>query len=476
MLEDARLDYQDSSKHATNGFLLAIIAFAQQIGCLAAITWVNVPMKAVKHSVSEKIMTLLLSYTIACRSSNAINTHLGPDQVVAASLGLAGFADDSSFSRFYARIDAGAVDDLRSVVQMLNEGHGLARHMDGIIVVDVDGTGLVVKGNQFEWADEGYFAKQRGAQGYQLSLAIASNAGKEVLAHLLDAGHVNTGSRFFDVLYQVGETLGFLDERVFIRADRGYGVGESITHLLDLKVGFLIKGRDSRTAKKWVDQFGAALLWVPVAETCWVVDIGPQCMPNCPYPVRTILIRTLNEKKQAYAYSYFVTTLPYAHCAEVDIFHFYNQRVTLEKLIERCKNVWEITHLPTHHFEGLLFYFELRFLAYNLVLWYQHYVLAQDQRFQAMKVFELVTTLAVTAVVAEQKPQAGLVLYLANAPALLQALLTLTQAWLQRVRTLDLVLLREFSRLHYDWSQLIADVWHASPKPVPLLPFISCKT
>lgn len=298
MLEDACLDYQDSSKHATNGFLFALIGFAQQIGCLAALTWVNVPMKAVKHSVSEKIVTLLLSYTIACRSSNDINRRLGADHLVAASLGLDGFADDSSFSRFYARIDAGAVDDLRSVVQMLNEGHGLARHLAGLIVVDVDGTGLVVKGNHFEWADEGYFAKQRGAQGYQLSLAIASNAGKEVLAHLLDPGHVNTGSRFFDLLYQVGETLGFLDERVFIRADRGYGVGEAITHLLDLQVGFLIKGRDSRTAQKWVDQFGAALCWTPVDETCWVVDIGPQLMPNCPYRVRTILLRTLNEKNR----------------------------------------------------------------------------------------------------------------------------------------------------------------------------------
>jgi hypothetical protein len=476
MLEDAQLDYQDSSKHASNGFLLAIIAFAQQIGCVAALSWVQVPMKAVKHSVQEKIVTLLLSYTIACRSSHDINTRLGPEQAAAASLGLDGFADDSSFSRFYARIDASAIDDLRQVVQVLHEGHGLARHLSGIVLVDLDGTGLVVKGNHFEWADEGYFAKQRGAQGYQLSLAIASNAGKEVLAHLLDPGHVNTGSRFFDLLYQVGETLGFLNERVFIRADRGYGVGASITHLLDLQVGFLIKGRDSRTAQKWVEQFGAALLWLPVDERCWVVDIGPQFMPNCPYRVRTLLIRTLPEKKQEYAYSYFVTTLPYAECAEVDVFHFYNQRVTLEKLIERCKNVWAITHLPTHHFDGLLFYFELRFLAYNLVLWYQHHVLAQDERLQAMKVFELVTTFGTTAVVTERTSPTLWVFYLANAPKLLLSLLALTHQWLQRVRSLDLVLLRNFSHLRYDWSQFVYDIWSASPRPDSSLSLVSCKT
>lgn len=476
MLEDAHLDYQDLSKEASNGFLLALIGFVEQIGCLGALRWVGVPMKEVKHSVQEKIVTLLLGYMLGCQSSNALARRLGGEGRAASSLGITGFVDDSSLSRLYGRVDLGAVEDLRSVVQLLHEGHGLARHLQGIVLVDVDGTGLVVKGDHFEWADEGYFAKHPGAKGYQLSLAIASNAGKEVLAHLLDPGHVNSGSRFFDLLHQVGETVGFLDERLFIRGDRGYGVGEAITLLCDLQIGFLIKGRDARTAQKWVTQYGAALLWVAVDESCWVVDIGRQQMPNCPYPVRTILVRTRNEKKQEYAYSYFVTTLPATACAEDAVFHFYNQRVTMEKLIERCKNVWAITHLPTHHFEGLLFYFELRFLAYNLVLWYQHYVLANDDALQAMTVFELVTTFGTTAVVTEQTPHTGLRLYLATAPQRLQSLITLTHQWLQQVRTLDLVLLRSYARLRYHWDQLLFDVSLALPKPDAFLLPLSCKT
>lgn len=79
MLEDATLDYQDKSKYATNGYLLSLIEFARQTGCLSALSLVEVPMKEVIHSVSEKIITLLLSYTIGCRSSNDINTKLGPD-------------------------------------------------------------------------------------------------------------------------------------------------------------------------------------------------------------------------------------------------------------------------------------------------------------------------------------------------------------------------------------------------------------
>lgn len=476
MLEDAILDYKDKSKYATNAFLLAIIAFAQQVGCLTLLSLVEVPMKEVIHTVHEKIVTLLLSYTIACRSSHEINTKLRPEELAAECLGIEYFADDSSFSRLYARIDPAAVEDLRSVVQALHEVHGLAHHMQGIVIVDLDGTGLLVKGNQFELADEGYFAKHPGEIGYQLSLACASNAGKEILAHILDPGHTNTGARFWDLLYGVGEALGFLDERVFVRADRLYGVGAYVTHLIELRVGFLIKGRDPRTARRWVNELGESLDWLQVDPTCWVADIGLRRMPNCPYAVRTILIRTLNEKKLQYEYSYLVTTLPWSQCSEVDVFHFYNERATIEKLIERCKNVWHIKHMPTHDFWGLKFYFELRFLAYNLVLWYQHHVLGEDETISAMKVFELVSTVAPISVVAERKTLDCWVFYLANAPRLIQKLLSLTQAWLHRLVHTTLVLLGEYCSFSYDWSQLVYDVWSAGQRPRRWPPPASCKT
>jgi Transposase DDE domain group 1 len=284
MLEDATLDYQDASTYATNPFLLAMTSFAQRIGAIPLLEQVQLPMKEVVHSVHEKIVTLLLSYTLGCRSSHAIETHLRPETLVADLLGIDAFADHSSFSRFYQRIDPAAIEDLRSVVQHLHAAHGRARHLEGIIVVDLDATGLVVTGEQFELADAGYFAKHRGAAGYQLGLACASNAGKEVLAHILDPGHVNTGARCWDLLYGVGERLGFLDERLFLRADRAYGSGAFIAPLLALEVGFLLKGRDGRTAQRWVAELGATIPWVAVDGLVSVADIGLRALPDCPRP------------------------------------------------------------------------------------------------------------------------------------------------------------------------------------------------
>jgi hypothetical protein len=433
-------------------------------------------MKAVRHSVQEKIVTLLLSYTLGCRSSHAIETQLRPEALAAETLGIDAFADHSSFSRFYQRIDPAAIEDLRHVVQVLHAAHGLARHLDGIILVDLDATGLIVTGDHFELADAGYFAKHRGAEGYQLSLACASNAGMEVLAHLLDPGHVNTGARCWELLSSVGETLGFLDRRVFIRADRAYGSGAFIAHLLELEVGFLIKGRDARTAQRWVTELGETIAWVPVDTTCSVADIGLRPLPDCPHPVRTILIRIWDTASQRYTYSYLVTTLPWAQCSEVDVFHFYNERVTLEKLIERCKNAWHLTHRPTHAFWGLQFYVALRFLAYNLVLWYEQHVLGEAACFQAMSVFELVGSMAPRAVVAEHMAEDQWVVYLANSPEVVRQLVEQTQAWLRRYAQVPLVLLGGLRRIQYDLQTLIDAVWQAGQRLGGLAPPALCKT
>jgi hypothetical protein len=476
MLEDATLDYQDTSKYATNAFLLALIAFAQRIGALPLLGQVRVPMKEVVHSVHEKIITLLLSYTLGCRSSHAIETQLRPEELAVELLGIDAFADHSSFSRFYQRIDPAAIEDLRSVVQVLHEAHGLARHLDGIALVDLDATGLIVTGEQFELADAGYFAKHRGAEGYQLSLACASNAGQELLAQILDPGHVNTGTRCWDLRYAVGERLGFLDSRVFIRADRAYGIGAFIAHLRELEVGLLIKGRDARTAQRWVAELEELIAWVPVDATCSVADIGLRQVPACRQAVRTILIRLWDAASQCYTYSYLVTTLPWAQCSEVDIFHFYNERVTLEKLIERSKNAWHLTHRPTHAFWGLQLYLELRVLAYNLVVWYAHQVLGEAECFQAMSIFELVGSVAPRAVVAERTAEAGWVVYLANAPVAVQQLVACTQAWLRRYARVPLVLLGSLRRIQYDAQTLVDAVWEAGRRLGGLGPPALCKT
>ena len=138
---------QDTSKHAANAFLLAMITFIQQICFFPLLSIIDVPIK--EHTVETKIMTLLLSYIIACRTCNQIDTKLRPELLAAETLGIESFPDDSTISRFLGRIDYLAVQDIQDVTQTLSKAHGLAQHLEGIILVDFDATGLVVKGKKF---------------------------------------------------------------------------------------------------------------------------------------------------------------------------------------------------------------------------------------------------------------------------------------------------------------------------------------
>lgn len=282
------------------------------------------------------------------------------------------------------------------------------------------------------------------------------------MVNILDPGNTSTSVRFWDLIHGVGDALGFLDERVFIRADRAYGVGAYVQYLLDLNIGFVIKGKDSRTAKRWIREMEEAIDWIEVNETCWVADIGPRKMPKCSKSVRIILIRIL--KKGEFHYSYLATTLSWSLCDEVDVFHFYNKRVTLEKLIERSKNVLHITHIPTHNFWGIKFSIALRFLAHNLLLWYKHYVLSEDEIFEAMKVFELVSTMGKQAVVVEEKTTGGWLFFLKNAPPIVQKLLLLTQLWLRKLGQTPFIILGLFCKIDYSLEELIFDVWLAGHK------------
>ncbi len=46
-----------------------------------------------------------------------------------------------------------------------------ARHAVGWLAVDIDQCGLVANGQTYEFTRQGYFPRQRGDEGYQLSAA-----------------------------------------------------------------------------------------------------------------------------------------------------------------------------------------------------------------------------------------------------------------------------------------------------------------
>jgi len=238
-----------------SAFLIAFQQHAAAMGFFRPIAdRLRVKMKAVRYSVLQKGQTLVASILLGCPYTSSINHRLVPDSVAAREWGMERFPDQSQVNLFLNRMTAENVAQLEQAHQELLHSHSLLRSA-AQVVVDLDQTGLRVTSKKFERAEKGYFPRRRGARGYQLSAALASAPGcePEAIASHLDPGNVIGPTRLPDLL---GATLAVFKQpgqRLVIRLDAGYGNSHAtVDALLEAQVGFVLKWRDSRVAKKIV--------------------------------------------------------------------------------------------------------------------------------------------------------------------------------------------------------------------------------
>jgi len=213
----------------------------------------RVKMKAVRYTAIQKVQTVVASILLGCPYTSSINHRLVPDQVAAQEWGMERFSDQSQINLFLNRMTAENVAQLELAHQDLLRSHSLLCSAPRL-VVDFDQTGLRVTGKTYEFAEKGYFPRRRGARGYQLSAALASAEGcePEAIANYLDPGNIVGPTRLADLLHA---TLIVFEQRgrdLVIRLDAGYGLPGTVDTLREAEVGFVLKWRDSRVAKKIV--------------------------------------------------------------------------------------------------------------------------------------------------------------------------------------------------------------------------------
>ena len=461
MLEEATIDTTDETKETTTAVLLAIISFALRFDFFEPFAILAIPLKEVRHSVLSKLQTIMCGIILCCGTMAATCRRLQSEHLVGELLQWAGCPDNSGLCRLFQAIRAEDVSDIDDVWSHLLSEHGLAANSEGVVLFDVDPTGLVVtsQDGRFEWVEKGYFAHHPGAVGYQVCLGVASNLNHEVLAQTLDPGNANTTRRFYPLSYEAATILGGF-ERLFVRADAQFGVGHILTFLIEQQVaGWLIKGRDPRTARAIAGRLAPHLVWVYVSNQVWVAEAGLQRLPGCKTPVRVVLIRTFSAKKRRFYYTYLTTSLTVSQCQALDLFHFYNGRGTIEKLIERAKNVLQLRHLPTGRFQGLRFFMYLFWLTFNLVVWFHQHVLENSALLGEVTLPEFLKSLSSLSVVVEKTPT-GLTFFVAKAHPWARNLLQATQAWLIAQPTL--IRLGDLVRIRYPLDLLLADIWQRS--------------
>jgi hypothetical protein len=240
--------------------------------------------------------------------------------------------------------------------------HSDSLSSDEETVVDFDQTGLIANGKTYEFSSKGYFPKKKNQLGYQVSAAFAGNHSETISLHL-DSGNTHCQDRIDDLLYatisKFKEQLN--NRKLIIRTDSGYGSMHSIEKLKNIKnLLFVTKGYSTRQSAKLAKDIPYEN-YTQAAEGVWVYELPTKD------GLRIILVQILTKHGEL-VYTHLITNIPIEKMSAVELFHFYNQRQTIEAFFKMAKNVYGIKNLRTRKFYGIYTFLWIVFITHNFII------------------------------------------------------------------------------------------------------------
>jgi transposase len=352
----------------TSAWLVAFLKASEKTSVFSLLERVSVKIKKVKYTVRDKLSTLICSIATGCAYTSDVNDRLVPDTVASRMLDMERFPDQSQLNILLNRLACENVDQLRDIHHQLFMEGSTSLTTGQPVVVDIDQTGLIANGKNFELADKGYFPRKRNNRGYQVSAAFCGDS-NETLSLYLDSGNTHSQTRLSDILKDVLRKIP--PESLIFRMDSAFGSQESIKELKATKARFIVKGYSTVKAKN---------LAVGVSKTDWEEIDDSIDLFELPSQegLRYILVRTL-QKDASFKYTCLITNMAVKEMTARDLFHFYNGRQTIEAFFKTCKNVYGMKNLRTKTFFGIYGFLWLVFITHNLVSWMQATVFAETE-------------------------------------------------------------------------------------------------
>ena len=273
--------------------------------------------------------------------------------------------DQSQINELIRRFDQDSIDQLQKIHHNLFIENSNSAYSPERVVVDVDQTGLIANGKSFELAEKGYFSKKKNQSGYQLAAAFTGKH-SETVAMFLDSGNSHCNDHYYDLLKSI--ISKYKDQlnngNLILRTDSGYGSVDNVEKLRSIpKLKFVTKGYSPKTASNLAKNIDYAE-YIQADKAAWVYEL-PQNNG-----VRYIIVQTLSSKGKL-KYSLLITNISNNDMSAVQLFHFYNERQTIEAFFKMAKNVYHIKNLRTSQFYGIYGFLWLVFITHNLISWFK---------------------------------------------------------------------------------------------------------
>ncbi|MDS0526693.1 transposase [Clostridium sp. SHJSY1] len=214
-------------------------------------------------------------------------------------------------------------------------------------------------------AEKGYFAKKKNQKGYQLTAAFTGEH-SETVAMFLDSGNSHCNDHYDDLLKSIISKYSeqLINGNLILRTDSGFGSTDNIEKLLSIpKLKFITKGYSTVTACNLAKDIDYAE-YIQADKSAWVYELPEN------NGVRYIIVETLSSKGKL-KYSLLITNISKNEMSAVELFHFYNERQTIEAFFKIVKNVYHIKNLRTSEFYGIYGFLWLVFITHNLISWFK---------------------------------------------------------------------------------------------------------
>jgi hypothetical protein len=354
---------EEKQTETVSAFLMLVLEFASEIGLFGLLERVvKVKVKQVHYSLLNKAQTVIASLVMGCANTKAINETLSDEVAAANYLWMERFPDQSQINRYLTRFSADNVVELGEVHAQLCMQQSQARRAAGLIVVDIDQSGLVANGQTYEFKSRGYFPRKRGEEGYQLAAAFVG-AYDEAVQIYLDPGNSSCPHRLPDLLRETDRLRAAdnLGVTLIHRLDAGYDSAAHRQLLVNLPGYFLLKSAQPKLACTLAQTIPLQDWW-PVVEGVHGVEL----------PSQDGVRRLLYELYQAdghVEYSLLYTNLPVADFGVLRCFAFYNERQTIEAFFATSRHVYNIHNLRSRKFHAIYAFLRFVFLSHNLIHW-----------------------------------------------------------------------------------------------------------
>lgn len=372
-------------EETTSTWLISVLQFGLKANIFKPIESFKLKMKKVRYSVYQKLIVTIMSIAIGCETTKDINEKLGVEKLALNMFDMDTVPDQSQINELIRRFDHDSITQLQAIHHNLFIENSNSAYSHERVVVDCDQTGLIANGKTFELAEKGYFSKKKNQSGYQLAAAFTGKH-SETVAMFLDSGNSHCTDHYDDLLKSIISKYRdqLNNDNLILRTDSGFGSTVNVEKLLSIpKLKFITKGYSTKTASNLAKGIDYAE-YIQADKAAWVYEL-PQT-DN----LRYIIVQTLSSRGKV-KYSLLIANINLNEMSASELFHFYNERQTIEAFFKMAKNIYQIKNLRTRKFHGIYGFLWLVFITHNFISWFKSTILYGTE-FENMGVRALIKT------------------------------------------------------------------------------------